>query len=247
MAKKRNNAAKSGWVPHQVGYEYTESEHIIKSTINWLKEKRIFVTLLHKGYQSGGTFVLEYNGKKLLIDKPKDWPGTHKSIRVVFRNSARLWNHFTCGVLAATTDTLVLKFPRELFMLQRRAHFRVDLPDGCKASFMYNKKKCKLNMQDISVGGMLLCGSDRADNPEQGHTIHNITITIPPEISPSGEAEQTIRFKLAKGEVVRTFTNDKTSQLFLGVQFTPTGKEEEQIMKFVRQRELAILRKGLQE
>ncbi len=101
-------------------------------------------------------------------------------------------------------------------------------------------------MQDISAGGMLLCGSHRDDNPEQGHTIKDITITIPPDPSPSGETGETIRFKLTKGTIARSFTNEQTHKLSLGVQFTPTDKEEEQIMKFVRQRELAILRKGLQ-
>ncbi len=247
MVKKRNGLAHSAWVAHAAGYDYTKSEHIINKTIKWLREKRIFVTLLHQGYQSGGTFVLDYTAEQLLIDKPRDWPRSHKSIRVVFRNPANLWCHFTSEIISETADTLVFQHPTELFMLQRRSHFRVSLPESCKATFMYNKKKCKLNMQDISAGGMLLCGSHRGANPEQGQTIHDITITIPPTPSLSGEQEETIRFKLRKGEVVRSFTNAKTHQLCLGIHFIPTELEQERIMKFVRQRELALLRKGVQE
>ncbi len=246
MPHKKTDAAQSGWVSHEAGYEYTQSEYIIKKTITWLREKHLFITLLYQGYQSSGTVIIDYTDDKLLIDKPKDWIPTDNSIRVVFRNSAHLWNHFTGKIISETSDTIILKPPRNLFMLQRRAHFRVTLPDGCKASFMYNKKKCKFNMQDISAGGMLLCGSHRGDNPDQGQTIQQITITIPP-LDPSEEGAETIRFKLMKGDVVRSFTNDSTSQLCLAVHFVPTGQEEERIMRFVRQQELAILRKGLQE
>lgn len=247
MTLKKNSPAQTGWVSHKDGYEYTKSEHIIQKTISWLREKHIFITLLYQGYQSGSTFVFDYIDQKLHIDKPKDWRSTNKNIRVVFRNASNIWSHFTGKILSESANTIILTPPRELFMLQRRSHFRVSLPDDCKATFMYNKKKCKLNMLDLSAGGMLLSGSHREDNPEQGHSIHDITITIPPTPSPSGKAEETIRFKVKKGEIVRSFTNTNTHQLCLRVHFIPTGPEEERIMKFVRQRELTILRKGLQD
>lgn len=247
LIKKSSHPAYSGWVDHDAGYEYTRAPSIIQHTLKWLRDKKRFITLLHKGYQSGGTLLVSFNEHQLLIDRPKDWPGTHTHVRVVFRNSAKLWCHFTSSVASLTPDNLYLQFPQELFMLQRRAHFRVVLPEGSKATFMYNRKKCKLNMKDISVGGMLLFGRPDKDLPAKGYSIKDIAISIPSDDAVAGAEGGTLRFKIKTGDIVRTFMNEKLHQFFLAVQFYPARPEEERIMKYIRQRELAILRKGVQD
>ncbi|RJX31434.1 MAG: PilZ domain-containing protein [Desulfurivibrio sp.] len=244
---KKNDPASCGWVTHHSGYDYTRCGHIISTTLNWLLEKRIFVGLLHKGYQSGGTIIVEATQQKVVIDRPKDWPATHTSFRVIFRNAAKLWSHFTGELLSATSNSLVLKHPAELFILQRRQHFRVNLPEGSTATFLYNQKKCKLNMQDLSAGGMLLCTRDPRDLPQLHHTIKNIIITIPSDDAAAGAENGMLRFKIKEGEVVRDFADSKYRRFCLGVCFSPSRQEEERIMKYIRQRELAQLRKGVQE
>lgn len=247
ISDKKNDPAFFGWVAHQAGYDYTKSGQIISNTLNWLQEKRIFVSVLHKGYQSGGTIIVEANHQKVVVDKPKDWPATHTSFRVVFRNAAKLWSHFTGELLSSSANALVIKLPEELFILQRRQHYRINLPEGSTATFLYNQKKCKLNMQDFSAGGMLLCAKNPKDLPQLHHTIRNIIITIPSDDAAAGAENGTLRFKIKEGEIVRSFADNKFRRFCLGVSFSPCRTEEERIMKYIRQRELAQLRKGVQE
>jgi len=244
---KSNDPASFSWVAHHAGYDYTRSGHIISNTLNWLLEKRIFVNLLHKGYQSGGTIIIEANHEKIVVDKPKDWPATHTAFRVIFRNPAKLWSHFNAELKSSSANSLVLKPPEELFILQRRQHYRISLPEGSMATFLYNQKKCKLNMQDLSAGGMLLCTKTLKDMPQQHHTIKNIIITIPSDDVAAGAENGILRFKIKEGEIVRAFANSKFRLFCLGVRFSPGRPEEERIMKYIRQRELAQLRKGIQE
>jgi c-di-GMP-binding flagellar brake protein YcgR len=246
-AAKKNDPASLGWVAHHSGYEYTRSGHIISNTLNWLQKKRVFVILLHKGYQSGGTIIIEANHEKVVVDKPKDWPATHTSFRVIFRSAAKLWSHFNGELLSASANSLVVKLPEELFILQRRQRYRINLPEGSMATFLYNHKKCKLNMQDLSSGGMLLCTKNPKDLPQLHHTIKNIIITLPSDDAAAGAENGLLRFKIKEGEIVRAFANSKLRLFCLGVQFTPNRPEEERIMKYIRQRELAQLRKGIEE
>lgn len=245
-AKKKDPAC-SGWVAQQAGYDYTRSEDIISKTLNWLQGKRVFVSLLHKGYQSGGTMIVDANHEKIVVGKPKDWPATHPNFRVIFRNAAKLWSHFNGELLSSSADSLVLKRPEELFILQRRQHYRINLPEGSVATFLYNQKKCKLNMQDLSAGGMLLSTRTPEGMPQQHHTIKNIILTIPSDDAAAGAENGVLRFKIKEGEVARAFADSKLRQFCLGVRFSPGRPEEERIMKYIRQRELALLRKGIQE
>ncbi|MCB2184614.1 MAG: PilZ domain-containing protein [Desulfobulbaceae bacterium] len=228
------------WVPHPAGYEYTKSAQIIAQTINKLIKKGTLITVLHKDYQSGVTVVVNQEQDKILIDKPKDWPNSHSSVRVVFRNSAKLWCHFSGKILAVTASHLHMQYPQELFMLQRRAYFRVNLPENSVATFMYNGKKCKLIMKDLSARGMLVCTKPEKERPQKGHSIRDISITIP------SEDGTTLRFRVKQGEIVRAFINDRTRLYYLGVEFAIDTPDEEKIMKYIRQRELALLRKGVQ-
>lgn len=247
ISDKKNDPASLGWVAHQAGYDYTRSGHIISHTLNWLREKRVFVSVLHKGYQSGGTIIVEADHQKIVVDKPKDWPATHTSFRVIFRNAAKLWSHFNGVLLSSSANALILKLPEELFILQRRQHYRINLPEGSTATFLYNQKKCKLNMQDLSAGGMLLCAKNPKDLPQLHHTIKDIIITIPSDDAAAGADNGTHRFKIKEGEIVRSFADSRFRRFYLGVSFSPGRTEEERIMKYIRQRELAQLRKGVQE
>ncbi|MFH1216355.1 MAG: hypothetical protein V1706_07630 [Pseudomonadota bacterium] len=243
----KNALVYSGWVEHPAGYEYTRSERIIRHMMKWLVENRLFVTVLHKDYQSGGTLVIDVNDKTVILDKPRDWPGSHATARVVFRNATKLWCHFTGVVTATKADSLQLKFPEELFMLQRRKHYRINLPDGSNATFLYNQKKCKLNIEDLSAGGMLLYTKDGIGLPEPQHTIKNIIITVPSDEKAADSENELLRFKVKEAEVVRLFRNETYRTFCLGVNFSLSSGEEERIMKYIRQRELALLRKAAHE
>lgn len=242
-----NTLINTGWVEHHAGYEHTRSERIIRQMVSWLRDSRQFVTLLHKGYQSGGTLVVAADDRTVTLDKPRDWPGSNAIVRVVFRNTARLWCHFTGEVTATTVDTLRMSFPDELFMLQRRQHFRINVPADSSATFLYNQKKCKCNIVDVSAGGMLLAARDIGGLPQPGHTIRNISITIPCDDKAVGAENGLLRIKVKEAEAVRFFRNESARTFCLGVNFSLTPAEEERLMRYIRQRELAMLRKGVND
>ena len=99
------------------GYEVTQSSGIIRKNLDYLKERRVIINLVCKGYQSGSTLLFDFDEQTISIDKPKDWTPDNKKFRVVFRNEAMVWMHFVTVVRGTTDDTLKCAMPRELCLL----------------------------------------------------------------------------------------------------------------------------------
>ena len=129
------------------------SAHILKE----LKKKRGYLILQHKGYQSGPTVLVTVHNSSLAIDSPVDWPGKAKKVKVLFRDSYKVWNYFITSVISESQDTLKMAFPVEIFRMQRRANFRVQMPSICKTSFTYHEEQFDdLTVHNLSLGGMLV-------------------------------------------------------------------------------------------
>jgi c-di-GMP-binding flagellar brake protein YcgR len=229
------------WISQDAGYELTASTAIIKSLLNTLKKERNFITLFHKGYQSFGTMLVDVTDAECKIEKPKDWPGTHTKVRVSFKNKAKVVHHFYTRITSTTRNNLYLDLPKELYKLQRRSNYRVELPKGSYTTFMYNGKKCKFNVQDISLSGMLFYTKDAEAVSEHVTQIKAISVSTP------FLNDESISLTVEKGEIVRATFNKRHNIFFYGVRYFPTDPEEENIMKFIRKRELQILRKGISE
>ena len=240
-SKKNITSNAAGWASQDAGYESTTSPTIIKSLLDTLKKEHAFISLYSEDYKSFGSLLVDIKDSALIIDKPKDWVGVYRKLRVSFKNRSKVAHHFYAHVTTSTRNTIHLNFPREVYRLQRRSYFRVDLPRGSYATFMYNGKKCKFNVKDISVGGMLFYTKNGDDISEHVTKLESIKIKTP---LLGGE---NIKLNIRKGEIVRTTYNKRHKVFFHGVHYFPTSTEEEQIMKFVRKRELQILRKGVSE
>ncbi len=246
MSSENNATAKIGWVSIEGGYETTQSPAIIQNTMEYLQKSRVLITLLRKGYQSGGTILYSFNKTHLLIDKPKDWLKDTTTIRVVFRNESKVWMHFLTTIRAVGKDSLKCDLPKALFMLQRRMHYRVETPQGSRLSCSYNNEECTFAIKDISAGGLLIFAKFNYGIPEAGNHLSKLTITIPCDENASGAKEGIWQMSFKEGDIVREFIQERPLMLFsYGVRFYPTSKEEEQILRYVRQRELEVLRKGL--
>ncbi|MBU0484246.1 MAG: hypothetical protein KKB30_07005 [Proteobacteria bacterium] len=234
----------SGWVPDEIGYQRTSSLAIIKLVLTKLQSDRRFITLVQKGYQSGNSILVDFDQTRLMIDKPVDWPEGSTKAMVVYRDDARLWNHFRVRVTATTHDTIYTDFPRELYQLQRRDHYRVDLPRTSIISFVHkNNLHQGFCVQDLSASGILIYRKKK-DLLAVNDVISQITIKIPADEPQIGdpEAEGTI-IKVSKAEVVRTFRNPRVHVFFFGIKFMLANKEEEIMLRYVRQRELELLRR----
>lgn len=244
MAPEKNKSGEKTsnfWQPSADGREITRSQQIITTTLFRLKSKRIFLTLLHRGYQSGSTVLIAYDRKQLEIDKPLDWPHTETRVRILFKDTARLWTYFTVEVTAATADSLFTRVPDTIYRLQRRSHFRVEPPSGSQASFVHRGTSFTgLSIQDISAGGMLLLSASRLPLSSEDSITH-ISIFIPDGgelINPREGGDLVIPIR--QGRIARVSEGDAYGY---GIDFKYSQNEEELLLRYVRQRELELLRK----
>ncbi len=241
-AKKKTHTSSvmNGWVADESGYERTRNPQIISQILEKVKSKGRFITLYHKEYQSGSTVLVDY-GKQLVIDKPKNWPQKINSVRIAFRDEAKLWNHFQVPILSTDEKYICTKLPKEIFQLQRRDNFRVEIPHDTLVDFTYqNKKMTALFCENVSVGGMLI----RMKGPLllHGDLISDISISFPrPGKNRAGAA--CIQIKHAM--VVRTFKEQGDKEVWFGIKFLPSIAEEDELHQYIRSRELELIQKGV--
>lgn len=245
MALKKTQLAPI-WLPSENGYEVNSSSGIIITALELIKRKHRFVTLLHKGYQSGKTIIVNFDGTHLFLDKPLDWPEKFSKIRVVFKDEFQVWNHFTVQIIQSGKDTLKTTFPTELFRLQRRSHFRIHVPLGSKASFTQKELTCDgANLINMSVGGMML-SLEKEKNIFHKAIDSNIN-TIDITIFEGHHDDDRHKITVDKGTVVREVFDKDRNRLELGVQFSTAIVEEKNLLQYIRQRELELLRKGIKK
>ncbi len=239
MPPQASSAAAIGFVPYGNGYEYTESRPIITKKLAMVRDERLPIIVVHEGYQSGPCILIDFSDTRLQIDKPRDWPGRSQTIRVIFRDQRNLWNHFYCKVVSTSKDTLFTTFPTQFFILQRRQHYRVEAPTGSKVSFTYKDRVYDdFLVKDISAGGLLMCHRTPIEFPPQAE-IGELMITLPME-----DSADPITLFCRKARIVRSDPKPRAKLYCFGVEFQPNAKEEDALIRYVRQRELKILRKS---
>ena len=247
MVDNKSTGEAGLWVLGEGDNEITKSPKVIKKSLARLKAKRGFVVLLHKGYQSGNTIIIGFDEKYLYIDKPLDWPGLSSKIRMVFKDEAKVWNHFTIKVVGVSKDTLKTIFPTKLFRLQRRANFRLNVLRGSRAGFSRNGDAYRnAEIINISAGGVLLSLDHKGPiiGDHSDNLIQDITMKI---VAGVDETSQDKLLTVAKGRVVREVFDQENRRLLLGIEFFVNAKEEKALLKYIRHRELEILRKGIAE
>ena len=255
MAFDEKKTKQKYWIADERGYERTKAYKIISQALLMIKQKNMFIVLVHKTYQSISTILVSFNDKGLSIDKPKDWPPKYKKIKVLYKDDAPVWNYFFVNIISSSKDTLKTDFPTELFRLQRRSHFRVGMPYGSIASFtIASENYTNVTVSNISIGGMMFC-FERKKTISPGQfivqdEIKHFTIQVPKQtdgpvdlLQQNNNQHETIT--VGRGKVARSFINQDNNKICLGVKFAPTLREEERLMQCIRYRELESLRKGI--
>lgn len=232
----------SGWQDIGAGYESSTSGEVIVRALTRLVTDHLPVFLAAKGYQSGPAILIDANAQGLRIDKPRDWRPCRK-IRLLFKDEARLTNHFDVRILAESADTLQSSPPAEIFRLQRRASYRVDVPHGCQVSFRSkNRLHTGLAVKNVSAVGMLFFSKKPVELPQTA--IQDIALSIP-----AGEKGDLLaswqQKKVAEGDVVRTFHDRQLGIVCYGVAFRSKRREEDELTRYIRQRERELLLRGL--
>jgi len=245
QTKGSKDGALNGWVADEIGYQRTASLTIISNVLKNLIDKRRFINLRQKGgYQSGNTILISFDASQLAIDKPMDWPGSTNKVTLAFRDEQMLLNYCTVGVRATTDDTLFTEFPSELYQLQRRSHYRVDVPRASRVALTLKGENLPgYYLNDISANGILISRREEIILARDDQ-VRNITMVIPPDEPPIGnpEDDETLIF-IKEGQVKRTFLNRRLHLAYAGIYFPVDGKEEEMLLRYVRRRELELLRR----
>jgi hypothetical protein len=232
-----------GWVATESGYQKTRSPLIIMNSVTSLKKARCFLTLTRKGYFSGNTILVDYSAKHLVIDRPLDWPPQQGGLIFIrFQDKAKLLNHYKAKIIKVTHDSIFTEFPVELFQLQRRQYYRVQVPSSNNVSFQFRGSECSgLIAQDISIRGILIFKKS-SHLLEIGDEVNNLTMEIYDPVK-NDTSKISVNLQAQQGEVVRLDRIKEIDQYFAGLKLFPDRKEEKLLQKYIHQRELSDLRK----
>lgn len=243
ILKSNKKRAHQYWTACESGYEKTDSASIINHLLLHLKTNRTPLALVKVGYQSAPTILFDIVDNKILIDKPVDWPdstkgkaGNDNKIRVVFKDNAKKWNHFNAIVTSQSKDTLRLSYPKVLYRLERREYYRIHAPGGSHLSFRCNQNRYdKGILNDFSAGGMLfsMAGTTKITDS----IIEDINISLP------GADDIRKYINVDRGEVIRAIPDRQSELVSFGVSFQVSEKEKEELLKMIRQHELAQLQR----
>lgn len=181
------------------------------------REKHLFLVLVTEdGRVFPQSLLVSLSDEDLLIDKPLEWDDSIGSFRLFFRSFSGRWRFFRTGVTQALPFSLSLSRPAELFVLQRRSHPRVTVPQGTRA--ILKKDGRLLNsfyVRDISPGGMLVCTSSPSSGLAMESVLSDIVISLPDH----GAQQGSILPPIDKGVVVRSFVDEEKHIYCHGIAF----------------------------
>lgn len=231
-----------GWQDIGADYESSISNELINQTLTRLVAEHLPIFLASEGHQSGPAIILAANDQGLLLDKPRDWRPSEKT-RLIFKDEAGLTNHFDVRILAESADSLQSSQPEKIFRLQRRASYRVDVPPGAHASFRSNDRlHTGLTVKNVSARGMLFSAKKPVELPQT--SIQDIALSIPARKGEDPLAGWQQK-KISQGEIVRTFHDRQLGLVLYGVAFRSKRKEEDELTRYISQRERELLLNGL--
>lgn len=232
-----------GWVDLDDGNQATTSPELIKQALQAIRKERIFCVVRVRGYESGKLVLVGATAETLEFDRPPDWPRQTRSgpLRVLFKDRHQLWNQLSVTLLKVTDDTLTTSWPAQYVRIQRRSNYRVDTPRGSKAMFRHRSAaEDGFEVANVSANGALLCCDHWGGGIDIGDPVSNIAMSFP-----EGEGGA-IQLFIKAGRVMRLCRNERR-QNCVGIKFDLTHQEEKDLLRYVRQREREMLRRGLAE
>lgn len=243
MAAAFESAMKRGWVDLDDGNQATTSPEIIRQALLALRNERIFCVIRTRAYESGKLPLVGATAETLQFDRPPDWPRqtTLGPIRVLFKDKTQLWNQFSVNLLGVSDDTLTTTWPSKYVRIQRRSNYRVDTPRGSKAMFRHRGElEANFQVANVSANGVLLCCDHWGGGVDIGDPVSNISMSFP------GEEGSVVQMMIKAGRVMRVCRNERRQHCF-GINLDLTPQEEKELLRYVRQREREMLRRGLAE
>lgn len=189
----------------------------IDQTLKEAKANHLSLTLVAEdGRVFTQSLLISLPDDGLLIDKPLEWDDRINTFRLFLRGLNGRWLFFRTGVTQVMPFSLSLARPSEVFVLQRRSHQRIVVPQGTRAILKVQGRLLNsFYVRDLSAAGMLVCTASPTSGLSVEAILNDIVISLPDNGSKLGRVLPPID----KGQVVRTFFEEESHIYCHGIAF----------------------------
>ncbi len=231
-------------------FQYTASFQLIYQELLRLKIDATWLELRLPGYRSSPTILVDFSRQSMVVDKPVDWPVKTNSsdLTVVYQRNLEPWNFLKTRLIRVENRDLILTFPILWSILERRRFYRVQCTSDCRIAFNLQKEKGKkvhhiLPIVDVSIEGAGVL-------TEPGFVTENFIkmhdkITDVKLFLYLADSDKEYIFSVADGGEVRwhrTIDRGRKLRHRFGLQLYTDEKEKNLFSKYIRKRELEIIR-----
>ncbi|MBU0482694.1 MAG: hypothetical protein KKG47_16495 [Proteobacteria bacterium] len=158
---------------------------------------------------------------ELKIDKPANWEDSSDSFHVFFRCPERGRYFFPITNAVSYPSVFSAPVPGTIYTLQRRRSRRIETTGNM--SVIFRDETNVLNnahIQNISVGGMMICESCTSDRYQMHSLIRDIFISVNTAYDRDTDtASRKIWPLISKGRIVRSIFNKEKSLAQYGIMF----------------------------
>ncbi len=184
------------------------------------------------------------NGRIFAVDVPEDLKkgldaNDYRTLEFEFMDSKKVPCEFRTSTSDILDDKIWVLFPDVIYRAQKREHFRIEAPLRATVCFSKDTVHYKMNVSDISMGGLLITLRIRGKNDRiisVREKLRDIELVFPSE---------SVKIKEA---FVRWMQKDQVANsIHFGIQFTSIHGNERRILKeilYELQREFLARRAG---
>jgi hypothetical protein len=233
---KKKNTGKY-WQPSAAGSEKIDAVSIIRTFLGYLQQEGIILSLSYKNHDLGHTVLEEHHHNHLQFTSPRPLPAKPLEIRLFFKYKDKLLHFFDTRLISVAGLQLKTTIPVEIFRIQRRSHYRVDVPLGSSVSFSNAEQNFAVAVRNVSASGMLLC-TKTCHHFQEGAVLSDISF----DLLLLG-CRNPFHLQIREGQIVRS--TPENGRRCYGASLRLSQQEENTLWSYIRQRELEILKNGL--
>ena len=258
MNLKKNSLSDRGWIYYKDEIKYTSNSKLLADELKRIFKKRIWLEIRSPGYKSSPMLLMSVRDDEIEIERPSNWSAQENTFLLEYHTPGEPWHSIKVHVKRVTGDSIFLHLPELCSVTERRDHFRVGVPADSAARIIIRKKNAANTtrrrarekfwtgrVKDISAGGICIF-------PEKmpGLTLPELRMIVGPlELNLKINADKVWPcMVIQEAEVVRiaeTMLNDKRT-LEIALKFRMNHQEEKNMLNYIRQRELAIIKSGVE-
>lgn len=228
----------TGGHPLKPGLEKIEAEQAIRVLVQYLRDHRLQIALTHRNEYLGNTILVAHDGKRLQLDRPPRFSPKIPFVRANFVHKDKIHHFFTVPVAELTDDLLEVPWPHQIFRIQRRSHYRVDVPLGSSVSFAYEDRMYEnFAVRNVSAGGLLLCRQG-GHQLLKGARLADLDLALL-----LFNSDEPFSLKVRGAKIVR-IANEKDHHCY-GASLRLHPREEDTLWRYIRQRECELLARGM--